>query len=33
MIDVDDIDGDHLDIKELLEKYDGILLDFFRGSW
>jgi len=33
MIDTEDIDGDHLNLADLLKKYEGVLLDFFRGSW
>ena len=33
MIDTEDIDGDHLNLTELLKKYEAILLDLFRGSW
>lgn len=28
-----DIDGKPLNLKELLEDYDGVLIDFFRGNW
>ena len=33
MIDADDIDGERVNLNELLEKHDGVLLDLFRGSW
>jgi hypothetical protein len=28
-----DIFGKSLNLLELLEKYDGVLIDFFRGNW
>jgi hypothetical protein len=33
MIDTEDIDGDNINLTELLKKHKGILLDLFRGSW
>jgi hypothetical protein len=33
MIDTVDIDGDRINLTNLLKKYDGILIDLFRGSW
>lgn len=33
MIDTEDIDGDSINLTELLKKYNGVLLDLFRGSW
>ena len=33
VIDAEDIDGDSVNLIKLLEKYAGVLLDFFRGSW
>ncbi len=33
MIDTEDIDGDIINLAELLKKYKGVLLDLFRGSW
>lgn len=33
LIDTEDIDGDSLNLTELLKKYKGVLLDLFRGSW
>ncbi len=33
MIDTDDIDGDKVNLTKLLRKHNGVLLDFFRGSW
>ncbi|MHA1916649.1 MAG: hypothetical protein ACW986_17520 [Promethearchaeota archaeon] len=32
-IDADDIDGEHVNLSELIGKHEGVLLDFFRGSW
>jgi hypothetical protein len=28
-----DIDGNRVSLEELLEIYNGILIDFFRGNW
>jgi hypothetical protein len=33
MIDAEDIDGNSINLTELLKKYNGVLLDLFRGSW
>lgn len=33
MIDTEDIDRENVNLAKLLKKYNGILLDFFRGSW
>jgi len=33
MINVDDIDGENVNLLKLLEKYRGVLIDLFRGSW
>ena len=33
MIDTEDIDGERVNLNEVLEKHTGVLLDFFRGSW
>jgi len=33
MIDKEDIDGEGINLTELLKKYKGVLLDLFRGSW
>ncbi len=33
MIDTEDIDGDKINLSELLKKHNGVLLDLFRGSW
>ncbi|MFX1391008.1 MAG: hypothetical protein ACFE9Z_13165 [Promethearchaeota archaeon] len=32
-IDTTDIYDNPLILNEILEKYDGILIDFFRGNW
>ena len=28
-----DIDGKSVNLKKLLEKHNGVLIDFFRGNW
>ena len=28
-----DINGNSINSNELLQEYDGILIDFFRGAW
>jgi peroxiredoxin len=33
MIDTQDIYGKSINLNKLLEEYDGVLLDFFRGNW
>ncbi|KKM95133.1 hypothetical protein LCGC14_1191250 [marine sediment metagenome] len=33
VIETEDIDGDSANLIKLLEKHNGVLLDFFRGSW
>ena len=33
MIDAEDIDGNTVNLTELLKKFSGVLLDLFRGSW
>lgn len=33
MIDTEDIDGESINLTEILKKYNGVLLDLFRGSW
>ena len=33
MIITEDIDGDPINLAELLKKHKGVLLDLFRGSW
>jgi hypothetical protein len=32
-IDTKDIDGNPVNLKNLLENYKGVLIDFFRGNW
>jgi hypothetical protein len=32
-IDTKDINGNIVNLKNLLEKYNGVLIDFFRGNW
>ena len=33
MIDTQDIYGNSVNLNTLLEEYDGVLIDFFRGNW
>ena len=33
IINTEDIDGDLINLDELLKKHKGVLLDLFRGSW
>ncbi|MFX1568752.1 MAG: hypothetical protein ACFFCV_10350 [Promethearchaeota archaeon] len=33
MIDTFDIYGNPINLKNLLKEYNGILIDFFRGTW
>ncbi len=33
VIETEDIDRDTVNLIRLLEKHNGVLLDFFRGSW
>ena len=33
MIDTFDIYGNHINLGNLLKEYNGILIDFFRGTW
>lgn len=33
MFDTKDIYGNKMSLGHLLEKYNGILIDFFRGNW
>jgi hypothetical protein len=28
-----DIEGKSLNLKKLLDEYNGVLIDFFRGNW
>jgi peroxiredoxin len=30
---ITDIDGNQLDLSEILQNYRGLLIDFFRGVW
>ena len=32
-IDTKDINGNLINLKKLLEEYNGLLIDFFRGNW
>lgn len=31
--DIKDIDGKTVNLKNLLNNYNGVLIDFFRGNW
>ena len=33
IFDIKDTDGKSVNLKNLLEKYNGVLIDFFRGNW
>ena len=33
IIDTVDIEGISINLNNLLKKYDGVMLDFFRGNW
>lgn len=33
MIETEDIDGNDVNLTSLLNKYQGVLIDFFRGGW
>jgi hypothetical protein len=33
MIDTQDIYGKPINLNKLLQEFNGILIDFFRGSW
>jgi peroxiredoxin len=33
MIDTEDIDGENVNLNDLLNRFRGVLIDFFRGSW
>jgi len=33
LFDTKDIYGNEINLKNLLEVYDGVLIDFFRGNW
>ena len=33
LLDTKDIYGNELILKKLLEVYNGVLIDFFRGNW
>lgn len=28
-----DINGEKIDSKEILQNYNGLIIDFFRGAW
>ena len=33
IFDIKDIDGKSVNLKNLLEEYNGVFIDFFRGNW
>ena len=33
IFDIDDIDGNNIDLIQLLKVHKGVLIDFFRGNW
>ncbi|MBD3340612.1 MAG: hypothetical protein GF353_16005 [Candidatus Lokiarchaeota archaeon] len=33
IFDTEDIDNKKINLRNLLEQYSGVLLDFFRGAW
>ena len=33
LFDTKDIYGNEISLKKLLEVYNGVLIDFFRGNW
>ncbi len=33
IFDTQDIYGKKMNLESLLEEYDGVLIDFFRGNW
>ena len=33
IIDTQDIYGDQINLSKLLEIYNGVMIDFFRGNW
>lgn len=33
MIDTKDIYGKEMNLENLLEEFNGVLIDFFRGNW
>ena len=33
VFDTKDIYGNEMNLVNLLEEYDGVLIDFFRGNW
>jgi len=33
MFDTKDIYGKEMNLETLLEEYDGVMIDFFRGNW
>ena len=33
MFDTNDIDGNNINLNQLLKNNQGVLIDFFRGNW
>lgn len=33
LFDTKDINGNDINLENLLEEYEGVLIDFFRGNW
>jgi len=33
MIEIQDLDGNDINLTNLLDKFHGVLIDFFRGGW
>lgn len=33
IFDTKDVYGNKMNLESLLEKYNGVMLDFFRGNW
>ena len=31
--DINDIEGNKINLSSLLKKFNGVLIDFFRGNW
>jgi len=33
MIEIQDLEGNNINLTNLIEEYQGVLIDFFRGGW
>ena len=33
LFNLNDIDGNNINLSQLLNQYKGVLIDFFRGNW